>query len=57
MQCPVARPPINGALIRPCLEEYRSKCIIKCNKGFNIIGKNTINCARTQILSVLPSVQ
>lgn len=44
MQCPAAKPPVNGVLILPCIEEYRSKCIVKCKQGYDLKGKNTIDC-------------
>jgi len=44
MICPAAKPPDYGILTLPCVEQYRSTCLVKCKEGYNIKGGNIIDC-------------
>eukprot|EP00111_Clytia_hemisphaerica_P007355 TCONS_00021392-protein len=45
MQCPAATPPQNGILTLPCVEQYRSKCLVKCKQGYDLVsGGQLIDC-------------
>ena len=44
MTCPAARPPQNAVLVLPCVEEYKSECLVKCKHGYYMAGNATIKC-------------
>ena len=44
MQCPAVTPPDNGILTLPCVEQYKSVCLVKCKQGFDLKGTNLIDC-------------
>jgi len=42
--CPKLHPPLNGVLELPCVEEYKSKCNLKCRKGYVLEGNENVIC-------------
>ena len=42
--CPAIRPPLNGFLELPCVEQYNSTCAVHCKKGFLLSGSNSVKC-------------
>ena len=46
LSCPTPYPPINGQLVRPCLEKFGSRCVITCNHGYHLNGTGFLECSK-----------